>query len=112
MVEYHDHLHNKLVGAIQHFIRVPRGDQEYVLAGIVNLECTPDHCGALKSSWPPPSYPVFYLRVEQLSMICLVVVLEGELVNGVQIAHIIKYIYKCTPDPRWWQSPTIQGVHL
>jgi hypothetical protein len=112
VVEYNDSLHNKWVGALEHFIRVSRDQQEYVLAGIVNIQCVPDYCGFLKCSWPPPSYPVQYVRVEQLSMICLVITLDGEVENGVQIAHVLKYIYKSTPDPRWWQKPSVQGVHL
>jgi len=59
---------------------------------------------SLQCTWPPREAPSFLIPAVDILHKCLVIVLKSENNNGRGTAHIVKYIHKCTPDPRWWSK--------
>jgi hypothetical protein len=98
------------VGCIHYFIHVGKHQEDYLVAAMSVLRGVdsdvitkhPVYNVSLLCLWPPAPLPTILVRVEQLQHTCLLVHIDGEKHNGREVAHIIKYIHKSVPDPRWW----------
>ena len=105
------------IGCIHNFIHIGKKKEDYLVAAVSLLKgpdgkaiCThPKYHVSMLCMWPPPPFPTLLIRSEQLKHICLVVRIEEESHAGRDIAHVMKYIHKSLPDPRWWvqQEPGI-----
>lgn len=114
VVAYLDLSNNTQLGCVHHFYRVCKREEEYLLAAIAPLKGItaespqrhPIYRIPYSTEWPPREFPTVIIRAESILYKCLVVRIKGEVENGRAVAHVLGYIHKTCPEPRWWTQTT------